>query len=381
MAKKQQDALLKTILRDDVQALSAYLVPDSGGLIKLDAMENPYGLPEGAQNVLANAIKGVPLNRYPDPNYRMLKQVLRETQAIDLAIPLDNILLGNGSDELISMLCVACARDNAVVLAPSPSFVMYEMSAKLAGMQFVGVPLKLDFSLDISAMLALIVAYRPALLFLAYPNNPTGNLFARSDIEILLEAMDGIGVVVIDEAYYHFAQQTWFSRLSEFPHLIVMRTVSKLGLAGIRLGFMAGALMSEFNKVRPPYNVNRLTEAAALALLPLAGVWQEQIDAILSERAEVLRELQGWSDYGLEVFDSAANFLLLRLPVLTDVEADPADFFCQICRTQGVLIKNLSKMPSLQRCIRVTIGSRAENQVFVELLSRHLLSSRLGRPV
>ncbi|MDO8303539.1 MAG: aminotransferase class I/II-fold pyridoxal phosphate-dependent enzyme, partial [Sedimentisphaerales bacterium] len=247
-------SLIENIIRPEIRDLSAYHVADSSGFVKLDAMENPYTLSTELQTALAEHLAQVDLNRYPVPSYTALKNAIKK----EFGIPENyEVVLGNGSDELISMVSVACAKPGACVLAPVPGFVMYAMSARLAGLEFIGVPLRADLTLDRPAMLAAIFEHRPAITYLAYPNNPTGTLFETADIEDILRAVGDSGIVIVDEAYQPFALSSFMPRLAEFDNLIVMRTVSKLGLAGIRLGYMSGSqvLLNEFEKVRPPYNI------------------------------------------------------------------------------------------------------------------------------
>ena len=208
-----------------------------------------------------------------------------------------DVLLGNGSDELIALLSLACARHDLParpkVLAPVPGFVMYQMAAQFAGLDFVGVPLKADFTLDRAALLAAIASHRPAITWLAYPNNPTGTLFDADDMLAIMRAVGDTGIVVVDEAYQPFAQASFMPRLPEFDNLVVLRTVSKLGLAGIRLGYLAagGALLAELEKLRPPYNINVLTEAAAEFVLEHVAVLDEQAALLRAERARLAAAL------------------------------------------------------------------------------------------
>jgi histidinol-phosphate aminotransferase len=278
-------------------------------------------------------------------------------------------VLGNGSDELISMVSVACAKPGAKVLAPVPGFVMYAMSAQLAGCEFVGVPFKEDFSLDLPAMLEAIRLHKPAITYLAYPNNPTGTLFEVATIEAILRAVGDQGVVIVDEAYQPFAETSFMPRLPEFPNLIVMRTVSKLGLAGIRLGFMAAsqALLAEFDKVRPPYNVNVLTQTTAEFLLEHVDVLDQQAVKIRQERERMSAVLATWS--GVQVFPSFANFLLIRIttPGLT------GSAVFERLLAQKVLVKNVGKMhPLLANCLRITVSTPAENALFEAALKMSL---------
>ncbi len=361
-------SLIENIIRPDVRALSAYHVPDAAGFVKLDAMENPYTLPEPLRAGLGRRLADVAMNRYPVPSYAELKKKI----CARLGVPAGfDVVLGNGSDELISIISVACAKPGAKVLAPTPGFVMYAMSAKFAGLEFVGVPLKPDFSLDREAMLAAIAQHRPAITYLAYPNNPTGNLFDANDMVEIIRAVGDSGIVVVDEAYQPFAQASFMPRLPEFGNMVVMRTVSKLGLAGIRLGYMSAdaALLAEFDKVRPPYNVNVLTQAAAEFVLEHAEVLDAQAETLRAERAKLATALAALP--GIEVFPSAANFLLLRV---ID-EKNNADSVFSALLDRKVLIKNVGKMhPLLENCLRVTVSTPEENRIFLDALQASLAS-------
>lgn len=361
-------SVITNIIRDDVRSLAAYHVPDAAGLVKLDAMENPYTLPEPLQQELGRRLAAVALNRYPVPSYTGLKAAIRAQLGVPVGF---DVVLGNGSDELISIVSVACARPGATVLAPVPGFVMYAMSAQLAGMKFIGVPLNADLSLDLDAMLAAIRLHRPAITYLAYPNNPTGNLFGSDAMLAVLQAVGDSGVVIVDEAYQPFAGTSFMPRLPQHPNLIVMRTVSKLGLAGIRLGYMSAApdLLAEFDKVRPPYNINVLTEAAAAFVLDHLEVLDRQAAAICAERSALLTALDAIP--AVHAFPSAANFILLRIerPGLSG-----AAVFDRLL-AQGVLVKNVGKMHALlENCLRVTVSTPAENARFLAALQSSLNS-------
>lgn len=359
-------SLIENIIRPEVRALAAYHVPDASGFVKLDAMENPFRLPMHLRDELGCRLADVALNRYPVPSYAQLKSAICENFGVP---PGFDVVLGNGSDELISIVSVACAKPGAKVLAPVPGFVMYEMSAKFAGMEFIGVPLKPDFSLDREAMLAAIAAHRPAITYLAYPNNPTGNLFQEEDMVAIVQAVGETGVVIVDEAYQPFAEQTFMARLPAFSNMIVMRTVSKLGLAGIRLGYMSAdqALLDEFDKVRPPYNINVLTEAAAQFMLDHAAVLDDQAAMLRKERTRLALALQAIP--GVEVFPSAANFLLIRV---RNTGCAGTELFNRLLERK-VLIKNVGKMHTLlENCLRVTVGAPDENKSFLNALAAAL---------
>ena len=344
------------LVRPEIRAIDAYHVTPATGMIKLDAMENPYRLPETLRAELGRELAGVAINRYPDASGAAVKAALRATLGIDQRFAL---ILGNGSDELIQIVAVALARPGAVMLAVEPSFVMYKANAMLAQMRYVGVPLLPDFTLDTEAVLAAIAREAPALIFLAYPNNPTGNLFPLADIERIVRAAPGL--VVIDEAYHPFARVSFAERLAEFPNAIVMRTLSKLGLAGIRLGYAFGdpAWIAEFDKARPPYNLNSLTQAVALTVLKHADVLEEQAATLRAERDALAGRVAQLPQ--VRVFPSAANFLLVRVP-------DANATFARL-KDAGILIKNLHGWhPLLAQCLRLSIGTREENAALLDAL-------------
>jgi histidinol-phosphate aminotransferase len=358
------DRLIANTIRSDVRAIGVYHVPDASGYIKLDAMENPYELPQALQQELGARLAGVAMNRYPVASYGTIKQRINAKLGVPQGY---DVMLGNGSDELIAIMAAACAHQDrrAVMLAPVPAFVMFQRSAQMAGMDFVGVPLKADFSLDLPAMLAAIAEHKPALVFLAYPNNPTGNLFDENDMLAILRAQGDEGLVVVDEAYEPFAQQSFMRRLPEFDNLIVMRTLSKLGLAGIRLGYMsaAPALLEQFDKVRPPYNVNVMTQAAAEFALDHLDVLNQQAAILRAERAKLSAAMAALP--GVTVFPSAANFILIRVP---DADAAQAGLL-----SRKVLIKNMSKMHSvLANCLRITVSTPEENAALLDALTASL---------
>jgi histidinol-phosphate aminotransferase len=343
------------LVRPEIRALSAYHVPEAEGLVKLDAMENPYHWPDGLVDEWLGELRGVELNRYPHPGAPALTERLREAMNVPGGM---DILLGNGSDEIIQMVIMAL---DGPVLAPEPTFVMYRMIARFLGREFIAVPLADDFSLDVRAMRAAIAAHEPAVVFLAYPNNPTGNLFDTADMRALIA--EAPGLVVVDEAYAPFAEASFMASLGEFDNLVVMRTVSKLGLAGLRLGLLAGApqWIGEFDKVRLPYNINVLTQVSGEFALCHQDVFDAQTAAIRAERGRLLEALRSLD--GLRVFDSRANFILFRAP------AGRADGIFDALKGAGVLIKNLNGAgAALADCLRVTVGRPEENDAFLHAL-------------
>ena len=345
------------IIRDDIRALSAYHVPASAGMVKLDAMENPYGLPADLQAAIAARVGAAAMNRYPNPSAGALKQRLRVVMKVPAGM---EIMLGNGSDELIQLLALAVAKPGAVMLGVEPSFVMFRMIAGFAGLRFAGVPLTKEFALDEAALLAAMRAHQPALIFIAYPNNPSGNLFDADVIARVIAAAPGI--VVVDEAYHAFAGASFMPRLGEFPTLLVMRTLSKLGLAGLRLGLLAGRAewLQQIDKLRLPYNINVLTQCVAAEVLQHEGVLDAQAAAIRGERARMLAALQKVPR--VTAYPSNANFILFRVAAAGRVFDG--------LRQRGILIKNLhGGHPLLADCLRVTVGTPDENTKFLQALS------------
>jgi histidinol-phosphate aminotransferase len=347
-----------SIVREDILAQHAYPVPGARGMVKLDMMENPHPLPTPLREALARRLSRVEVNRYPAPE---AVEALRARIARHIGLPAGmDILLGNGSDELIRIVLHACARPGACVLTPGPGFSMYRISAGHERLRYHEVPLRADFSLDRAGMLAALAAERPAIVFLAFPNNPTGNLFLRADIEAVLDAAPGL--VVIDEAYLPFARESWLPELARRPGLLVLRTLSKAGLAGLRLGYLCGAprWISQFDKVRPPFNVNSFTLAAVDLLLDHEAALAAQADAVIAERMRLLAALRALP--GARAFDSAANFLLVRV-------ADAGAVFAKLL-AGGILVKDVSAQhPLLRGCLRITVGTRDEDDRLLAVLA------------
>ena len=356
------DRIAHTI-RSDVQSMHAYAVQPSAGLIKLDAMENPFELPPELQRELGARLAGVPINRYPGARVDELRGAL----AVFAELPAGcSLMLGNGSDELIDLLSVACMKPQATILAPLPGFVLYELSARLRGLRFVGVPLRAGFELDETAMLAAIERERPALTYLAYPNNPTANLWDDAVIARIVDAVGRQqGLVVIDEAYQPFSSRTWMQRMAAHEHVLVMRTLSKFGLAGVRLGYLCGreALIQEIDKVRPPYNVSSLNAEAALFALEHAYEFGRQATVLRAERERLHAAFAAMA--GVTTFPSEANMILVRVP-------DAQRAFDGL-KSRGVLVKHIAPLhPLLAGCLRITVGTPQENDTLLDALRASL---------
>ena len=347
------------VIRPEVRALSAYQVDRDTYPVKLDANESPFEPSPALAVALREALQGLPIHRYPDPEARDLRALLGR----HLRVPADQLLLGNGSDELIQILVMAVAGPGVAVMAPVPTFSVYEMVAHALGLRFVGVPLDAGFRLDGAAWRAALDRERPRAVFIASPNNPTGNCL---DEAVIRETLDGCrGLVVVDEAYVDYGGRTLLPELPRRPNLVILRTLSKIGLAGVRLGILlAGqAIVSELNKIRMPYNINVLSQVAARVVLEHEAEIQANLKAIRRERDGLRAALVAYPD--VEVFPSDANFFLIRTPF-------PAETIHQGLARQGISVRQFGGDPALARCLRVTVGRPEENARFLEALKRAL---------
>ena len=351
------------IIRPEIRGLSPYHVQNAAGMIKLDAMENPFAFPESLRAGLANALATASLNRYPSAQADVLKGEIRRAMRIPAGL---DILLGNGSDEIIQLIAMATARPGARLLSVEPAFVMFRMIATFCGLEYVGVPLRADFSLDQPALLTAVRREQPAVTFIASPNNPTGNLFDRASLrEVVAAAGEHGGIVIIDEAYFAFSRESFLDEVAEYPNAMLMRTVSKLGLAGIRLGMLIGrpVWLAEFEKLRLPYNINALTQAAA-------GFAMRHYDSLLqqAEWLKVERTLLAAALDGIERirrFPSEANFILIRVP-------DATQTFERLL-SRKILVKNTSAAhPLLANTLRLTVGTPAENDALISALQNSI---------
>jgi len=350
---------VKRWIREEIRELSAYHVPNPGNMIKLDAMENPYLWPDAMKQQWLAQLSDIGVNRYPDPSAQQLTQRLEQV----MEVPDDmSSILGNGSDELIQIICMALAKPDSVVMAPEPTFVMYQMIARFTNMNYQGIPLDEYFQLDMPAMQQAIERYQPAVIFLAYPNNPTGNLFSEQDVRAIIDMAPGL--VVVDEAYHAFAGHSFMPMLSEYDNLVVMRTVSKMGLAGLRLGMLSGRKewLGEFDKVRLPYNINVLTQFSAEFALRHDDILQQQTDQICADR-ENLKQALSRID-GITQYPSAANFILFKADNMD------SEHIFNALKADNVLIKRFGDTSGpLANCLRVTVGTGDENQAFIKALN------------
>ena len=350
------DRLLR-LVRDDIRALGAYKVPPDPPAIVLDANESPWPLSEGARAKMASAISAISFHRYPEIEAHALRQAL----AARVKASPDELIIGIGSDEVIGVLCTALARPGAKVLVPDPTFSMFAARARVAGMEVVKVPLDARFQIDRAATLDAIVREKPSLAFFATPNNPTGNAFDEADLEAIVHAMPE-GLVVIDEAYGAFsARGSLASWVERFPNVGVMGTLSKIGLAALRIGWIRvrKELARELDKVRLPYDLPTPTQVlGALALTELASELDARVAEIVAERGRLISAMS--SRPGLLVHPSDANFVLVESPRAAEIATG--------LESRGVRVRAFGSNPRLARHLRITVGTPDENRALLSAL-------------
>lgn len=344
------------LVRPQVRALTAYHVDETLVRIKLDAMENPFPLPAAVQQEIARVIRDMAINRYPDPSGTDVKKAIAKLWKMKP----EQMILGNGSDELIQAIILAFG---GPVLVPMPTFAMYDITSRALAQAVVTVPLDGDFDLDAKQMLIKAKEYKAKVIFLACPNNPTGNRFSDTAVRTILDNANA--AVVIDEAYFSFSGKTWLPLLKKYPNMIVLRTLSKIGFAGLRIGALIASekIVAELNKIRLPYNINSLSQAVAVTALKHRKVLDQQISLLISERAKLYNALS--KIHGLTVYPSETNFILFK------TARDATGIFTRL-KKAGILIKNLNKPGPLRNCLRVTVGRPEENKEFLSTL-KHVL--------
>ena len=349
--------------REDINSLSEYEVLDSKNMIKLDAMENPYDIEVKLEmDINQNWQENVNLNRYPDADCQNLKKNLLKNYSLNEDY---DFIVGNGSDELIQIIFHAFLKPENIVLLPKPSFSMYKKIAQVVGLRFEEVLLKDNFALDINLMLKKIEELNPALIFLAYPNNPTGNLWDKEDIKkILLKAN---GLVIIDEAYEAFSGKSFIGQLKDFDNLLIMRTLSKIGFAGIRLGYLFGQkyIIRELNKLRLPFNINSVSQKMSHIYFKNNIFFSAQAEEIIKNR-EYLQDEMTKIEH-IKVYKSKTNFILFK------VLKNSADQIFNDVLSDKILIKNMTETPGLENCLRVTVGTREECDLFIQSLKNSLI--------
>ncbi len=360
---------LSRIVREELGKLTRYEIPHPENIrVRLDANESPYGLPAELARALGERLARVELNRYPDGDARELRAVI----ARHAGVPAAQLVFGNGSDELIALVISAFARprmnapgERARIAYPWPSFVVYRIATAAAGAAPAEIALDDEFQLHGRAVDATFAAGRPNVAFFARPNNPTGTLWSRELIVRIAEEYPDV-LVVSDEAYFDYAGETLLAEQAHLPNLVIMRTLSKIGLAALRVGYLIAhpSVVQELEKIRPPYNLGALNQAAATFLVgEHAAVLQQHIASVVSERERLSAALA--SVPGVKVFPSRANLLMLRVGTAGDGKASET---WKMLAARGILVRNFDRPGPLSGCLRVTVGTVAENDAFLEAL-------------
>ncbi|ALE02367.1 histidinol-phosphate transaminase [Candidatus Pseudothioglobus singularis] len=344
-------------LRSDIKNIDAYHVPVSKDMIKLDAMESPFGVPEDLKVEFLKCIEQSEVNRYPEADPSLLKDTLRSLMDIPDEF---GILLGNGSDELIQLLALACSKDD-LIMSFEPSFVMYELVSKYVNLEYFGVQLDSNFDINLSDALSTIEREKPKIIFIAYPNNPTGNCF---DYDAIIEIIKSTNsMVILDEAYYAYSDKSFLSEISNFPNLLVLRTISKIGFAGLRLGLLIGdqETIAQLNKLRLPYNINALTQTSANFLLQDKQRIINNAQIIIEERRRLAHELSLFSKF--KVYPSQTNFIL--------VHSEDAYPLHTALKENGILIKGFPKDSKLSDFIRISVSEPVENNILIDAIRNY----------
>lgn len=350
---------MNSLVRNNVNNLKAYKVTETDYQILLNANESPYNISSTIKNNFIDYLKKIDINRYPDTTASMLREKLAVYSKVDK----ENIICGNGSDELITMIIQSFVDKDDVVVSHSPSFVMYNIATQIAGGEFIEVMDLNEFVVDIDTLIETTNKNNAKILFLCNPNNPTGYTFNQKDIVKVIEQTNCI--VVIDEAYYEFCGQTSINLINKFDNVIVLRTLSKaFGLAGIRSGYAVTnkEIIDILYKVKPPYNLNTLSQVMSIAALDNIDIINKSIDSIVNERERIYNELLKFN--ALEVFPSKSNFILIRM--------EKSQLLFDYLLSKSILVKQYKNSSTLDNCIRLTIGSSEENTKLLQYIKEVL---------
>ncbi|MEM7007553.1 MAG: histidinol-phosphate transaminase [Thermodesulfobacteriota bacterium] len=359
-SKSEELGIVEARVSPEIREISPYHVPAIDCKIKLDGNESPFELSNSVKSKVEKAISDLAIHRYPDPEAHKLIELISKVTEFSK----DGILLGNGSDELIGMLITTLANGSGKILCPSPTFSMYKLTGLAMGAEVIEIPLDDKFDIDLDETLSIIEENDPDLIFLASPNNPTGNMYNAGKITEIISAAKGI--VVVDEAYSDFSGYTFLPLVKECENLIILRTLSKVGFAGLRIGilFAREQIAKEINKVRYPYNINSLSQSAAEVVLDDHEFVTENIQLIIKERERVFSAMLELDD--LTAYPSDANFIFFK--------AQDADMLFNELVKRDILIRNFNRPGRLENCMRVTIGTPNENDAFLTAL-KQILSS------
>lgn len=351
---------IQEMIKKNIRNLEAYKPEEILCQIRMEANENPFTINSSLKERVLESISKISLNRYPDS----LATDLRELISKKSGLKPENIIIGNGSDELILMLITAFCEKEDKVLFPVPAFSMFGIIAKSFEVDTLEIPLDLKWDIDLTEIKKSYEKNQPKIIFLSTPNNPTGNCFSENKILDIIEKASSL--IVVDEAYADFCGKTFIEKLKQFENLIILKTLSKIGMAGLRVGYLIASeeIINILHKVRLPYNSNSLSQAAAKVILENNDIVESQIQQIIKGR-EFLREELGklQDDAGITPFPSDANFILFK------TEKD-ADVIHRKLTEEGVLVRNLNSDGPLKNCLRVTVGQPEENKAFIKALKK-----------
>ena len=351
---------IQEMVKKNIRELKAYKPEEILCPIRMEANENPFTINSSLKERVLESISRISLNRYPDS----LATDLRKQISAKSGIKPENIIVGNGSDELIQMLITAFCENEDKVLFPVPTFSMFGIIAKSFGVNTIEIPLDSEWDIDLAEIKKSYEKNLPKIIFLSTPNNPTGNCFSENKILDIIEKT--YSLVVVDEAYADFCGKTFIDQLKHSKNLIILKTLSKVGMAGLRVGYLIASkeIINILHKIRLPYNSNSLSQAAAKVILTNSEIVESQVQQIIKGREFLLEELKKLKDKeGITPFHSNANFILFK------TEKD-ADAIHGKLTEEGVLIRNLNGDGPLKNCLRVTVGRPEENDAFIKALKK-----------
>jgi histidinol-phosphate aminotransferase len=346
---------LMGLVRDTIKGLKAYHVENLGEGTKLHANENPYSPSPELLNEIFSRLDILELNRYPDPDCKNLRKAI----SFKTSAPIEQIIVGNGSDELIQYLMQVLCNEGDTIAFPDPTFAMYGITAQCLGLNPISLPLNDNWDFEAQPALEILAQHKARIVFISYPNNPTGNCFSEREIQKVIEQFKGI--VVLDEAYQDFSGKTFLEQMKKHNNLVIFRSLSKIGLAGLRVGYgiFPVELVEQINKVRLPYNSNSVSQLVATELLNNFTVVQNQIRSILDERDRLMDELSKFSS--IIAYPSNSNFILFQA-------CKGGENIFNSLKENGILLRNLGSHPRLKDCLRITVGTKQENDQFLNRL-------------
>lgn len=337
-------------IKKAIKDLISYKPPDYQCKYKMDANEMPFDIIDEYKMLDGEFLESLHINRYPDPYHKHLVKLISQ----DLGVKPSEVIAGNGSDELINLIVNTFADVGDYILYPDPSFAMYSVYTHISGAKGIPVALDDNFEYDIDLFIKYIKMYQPKITFLCCPNNPTGTVLKNSDIEKIVLSSEGL--VVVDEAYFNYYGTTCVKLIEKYDNLIVLRTFSKIGLAGIRLGYMAASygIIDDIKKTKSPYNVNSLSQALACEVIQ-KKLYADKVNYLIEEREKMYLSLIMIK--GVKAYKSYANFILIHVDNANDIFAKLLD--------RGILVKSFPRESTMKDFMRITVGKSEENEIFI----------------